>query len=151
MKDALDQLMEVMEAAFEPRWREAWTRRQVEDSLAMPHTYAILVDADCQPPAPDGVAAGFVLARRAPGEEELLLIAVRPGNRRHGIGHQLLKMFFETARAGGASKVFLEMRANNPAGALYLQHGFAPIGRRPGYYRTTDGERIDAITYGKTL
>ncbi|HBC14181.1 MAG TPA: ribosomal-protein-alanine acetyltransferase, partial [Erythrobacter sp.] len=43
--EQLDQLMAVMEAAFDPHWREAWTRQQVANSLAMPHTYAILADA----------------------------------------------------------------------------------------------------------
>ncbi len=153
MKDSLDRLMEVMEAAFEPRWREAWTRRQVEDSLAMPHSYIILVDADgaLLNEVSDGDAAGFVLARRAPGEEELLLIGVRPEHRRNGIGRLLLDAFAERARADGAENVFLEMRAENPAESLYRDCGYVPIGRRPGYYRTTDGERIDAITYGKVL
>lgn len=151
MKDELDKLMEVMEAAFEPRWREAWTRRQVEDSLAMPHTYAIVVDTDGAPVDEGAGAAGFVLARRAPGEEELLLIGVHPACRHRGLGRSLLEAFETRARSGGAERIFLEMRDLNPAESLYRKFGFVPIGRRPGYYRTTDGERIDAITYGKSL
>lgn len=151
MMDDLDRLMEVMEIAFEPRWREAWTRRQVEDSLAMPHTYCILADENGEPPADGAPAAGFVLARRAPGEEELLLIGVRPECRRRGIGRRLLDLFAAQAQANGASEVFLEMRDENPAERLYIAAGFTPIGRRAGYYITTDGVRIDAITYRKHL
>jgi ribosomal-protein-alanine N-acetyltransferase len=43
------------------------------------------------------------------------------------------------------------MRDGNPAESLYRHHGFAPIGRRPKYYRTTDGERIDAITFSRDM
>ncbi|MFA6219253.1 MAG: GNAT family N-acetyltransferase [Erythrobacter sp.] len=147
----LDQLMAVMEAAFDPQWREAWTRSQVASSLALPHTYALLVDQSGEPLEDGGVAAGFVLARRAPGEEELLLIGVRPEARRRGVGRRLLEFFFDTARSNGADSVFLEMRSNNPAASLYRACGFEPIGRRSAYYRTIDGASLDAITFGKKL
>ena len=147
----IDQLMTVMNAAFDPHWREAWTRTQVEGSLAQPHTYAILCNAQGDAVAPDEKAAGFVLARRAPGEEELLLVAVHPHHRGKGLGRHLLEQFFESARNGGAEQVFLEMRANNPAEQLYRAVGFEPIGRRPAYYRTLDGEALDAITFGRKL
>ena len=147
----IDKLMAVMDAAFDPHWREAWTRTQVEGSLALPHTYAILCDADLASPGPGSEAAGFVLARRAPGEEELLLVAVRPELRGRGIGRHLLGAFVEQARVHGAENVFLEMRENNPAEALYRAAGFLPIGRRPAYYRTASGETLDAITFGRKL
>lgn len=147
----IDKLMAVMEAAFDPHWREAWTRTQVEGSLALPHTYALLCNSDCTAVGPAEEAAGFVLARRAPGEEELLLVAVRPEHRGKGIGRYLLEQFFSNARERGAEQVFLEMRANNPAENLYRALGFEPIGRRPAYYRTATGEPLDAITFGRKL
>lgn len=149
--NALDQLMAVMEVAFDPHWREAWTRQQVANSLAMPHTYAILVDAGGRELAGNEDAAGFVLARRAPGEEELLLIGVHPEQRGRGIGRQLIERFAELARDNGAERIFLEMRANNPAEALYRRCGFEPIGRRVNYYRTLDNEHLDAITFAREL
>ena len=147
----LDHLMAVMEAAFDPHWREAWTRGQVENSLAMPHTYALIADPEGNIPSGDNRAAGFILARRAPGEEELLLIAVAPEFRSNGIGRLLIERFAPNARAAGAERVFLEMRANNPAERLYRSCGFEPIGRRPNYYRTADGTPLDAITFAKDL
>ena len=149
--NALDQLMAVMEVAFDPHWREAWTRQQVANSLAMPHTYAILVDATGREWAGGEEAAGFILARRAPGEEELLLIGVRPDRRGRGVGRQLIELFASIAREGGAERIFLEMRANNPAESLYRQCGFEPIGRRVNYYRTLDNEHLDAITFARKL
>ena len=117
----------------------------------MPHTYALLADGKGLPLGDDSEAAGFILARRAPGEEELLLVAVRPEMRGRGIGRALIERFFRNAREGGAERVFLEMRDNNPAANLYLACGFEPIGRRRAYYRTSTGESLDAITFGRKL
>lgn len=147
----LDQLMAVMEASFDPHFREAWTRRQVEDSLALPSTYTILSDENGEPPDPHNHAAGFVLARHAADEIELLLIAVVPLHRGKGLGKSLLEQFFESARQRSATQVFLEMRANNPARSLYESCGFVQIGLRRDYYRTVSGETIDAMTFAKPV
>lgn len=147
----LDQIMAVMEAAFDPHWREAWTRQQVANSLTMPHTYAILVDDLGNRVSGQSKAAGFVLARRAPGEEELLLIGVRPEARGNGLGKILIETFANLAIQAGAERIFLEMRANNPAQRLYRRCGFEPIGRRNAYYRTLDGSSLDAITFARKL
>lgn len=151
MNDDLDKLMRVMGCAFDPAWGEAWTRRQVADSLALPHTHYDLVGAAGAQPGEEGDAAGFTLVRAAPGEEELLLIGVDPAYRRRGLGSILLERLFAAAKDRGAERVFLEMRSNNPAISLYQAHGFTPIGRRRDYYRLLDGSRIDAITFGKHL
>jgi ribosomal-protein-alanine N-acetyltransferase len=147
----LDQLMAVMEASFDPHFREAWTRRQVEDSLALPSTYTILTDRNGEPPDPLHPAAGFVLARHAADEVELLLIAVMPCHRGKGLGKLLLEQFFESARQRYATQVFLEMRANNPARSLYESSGFEQIGQRKDYYRTVTGDTIDAMTFAKPV
>lgn len=144
-------LMAVMEVGFDPHFREAWTRRQVEDSLALPTGYALLVDADGNFPAPAAQAAGFVLARMVADEVELLLIAVRPEMRRQGVGRRLLELFIADAAAKGAARVFLEMRSDNDAESLYRAMGFEPIGRRKGYYRTLSGTYIDAVTFARSV
>ena len=91
---------------------------------------------------------GFALVRAAPGEEELLLIAVQPEFRGAGLAKRLLEQFTAAARERGAERIFLEMRENNPAEKLYRTFGFETIGRRPKYYSKSDGSRIDAITFG---
>ncbi len=151
MTDDLDRIMALMDVAFEPGWGEAWTRRQVADSLGFPHTHYRLV-SDCGGDCAEGeAAAGFTLVRAAPGEEELLLIAVRPELRGRGLGRRLLERVLADARERRAEQVFLEMRSNNPAQALYRVAGFSPIGRRKDYYRLPDGSRIDAITFACKL
>ena len=149
----IDQIMAVMEAAFDPAWGEAWNRRQLSDALALPHTHAILIDAsgsivDNQDTR---VAAGFVLSRHAADEEELLLIAVRPEHRNLGLGEKLIRQLVLNARKRNVAKIFLEMRQNNPAAHLYRKIGFEPIGRRQNYYLLADGSRMDAITFGFSI
>lgn len=144
--ERLDQIMAVMEAAFDPAFGEAWNRSQVRDALATPSTHALLARG---PSADD--AAGFLLSRAAPGEEEILLLAVRPEYRRTGIASGLVGDFKKDARRRGAERLFLEVRVNNPAIAFYQLHGFEPIGRRKNYYRQTDGALLDAITFGCDL
>ena len=147
----LDQLMAVMEAAFDPHWREAWTRQQVEDSLRLPSTYYLLIDKGGDEPAAGRPAMGFVLARRVLDEEELLLLAVKPEARGRGFGRKLLRRFLDNAREKGVARVFLEMRCDNPAETLYRQCGFTQIGQRRNYYRTLTGTYVDALTFAKTL
>lgn len=150
----LDRIMAVMEAAFDPAYGEAWNRRQVADALTMPSTHALVVDAQGAV-IPDGPAnaapAGFVLTRHVLDEEELLLIAVTPGARLRGVGTALIVRLFAAARTRGVARIFLEMRRGNPAIELYRKFGFEPIGERRNYYRMANGERIDAITFARTI
>ena len=151
MIDDIDRIMAVMGTAFDPAFGEAWTRRQVEDSLLLGSAHYLLAGPDGAPPAAGEAAVGFALSRRGFDEEELLLFAVDPGYRRCGIGRILLARFEEAARQRGAQRLLLEMRKGNPAEYLYRQWGFTPVGLRPDYYRTPDGLRIDAVTFSKNV
>lgn len=151
----LDRIMSVMEAAFDPAYGEAWNRRQVADALTLPSTHALVVDTTGAP-IPEGAgsapsAAGFVLTRHVLDEEELLLIAVVPAARQRGIGTALIEHLFAAARERGTERVFLEMRRGNPAIHLYRKFGFEPIGERRNYYRMANGDRIDAITFARSI
>lgn len=147
--DSLDGIMAVMEAAFDPVYGEAWNRRQVGDALIMPHTDFVLLDGDGRLPESAEDAAGFTLSRQVMDEEELLLIAVAPWARGRGLGHALMRQFLAMSAAKGVARQFLEMRAGNPAEALYLAHGFSQVGRRPNYYRSGSLGPFDALTYSR--
>ena len=151
MIDDLDRIMAVMETAFDPAYREAWTRRQVDDALAFGNCHYRLIGADGLPPESGQPAAGFALSRLTLDEEELLLFAIAPPFRRQGLGQRLLSLFAQDALARGARRLVLEMRRGNPAGKLYGAFGFAPVGERPNYYRAADGSRIDAITFARDI
>ena len=116
----------------------------------MPSTFLLLVDTSGNAISA-GEAAGFVLSRQALDEEELLLIAIRPEERGRGLGRALMDRYLAAASRRGARRIFLEMRANNPAHSLYRRSGFIPIGTRPRYYRTIEGQMIDAITFARHL
>lgn len=149
--DEVDRIMQVMERAFDPRYGEAWNRRQVSDALVLGQCHCALIAADGRADRGGASgAAGFYLSRTAADEEELLLFAVDPAHRRHGLGTRLLRSFMAAARRRGARRLFLEMRRDNPAGSLYLANGFVPVGVRPGYYRSAAG-LIDAISFERIV
>lgn len=82
---------------------------------------------------------GFVLARVAAGEAEILTLAVAPPARGQGLGRRLLLAAIAHARTLGADAMFLEVGADNPAAlALYARLGFAKVGDRKGYYQGRD-------------
>ena len=79
-----------------------------------------------------GQLAGFLVARQvAPGECEILNLAVEPGARRAGVARALLQNALQ--QAPGAW--FLEVRASNAAAIqLYESAGFRRVGGRANYY-----------------
>jgi len=82
---------------------------------------------------------GFVLARAAAGEAEILTLAVTPLARGRGLGRALLQAAITRAQELGAETMFLEVGADNPhALALYAGLGFAKAGTRKGYYSGKD-------------
>jgi [ribosomal protein S18]-alanine N-acetyltransferase len=145
--DDIDRIMTVMDAAFDPQFGEAWSRRQVEDSLVMGTCHYLLIDSNGEEAASGLPAAGFCLSRIGFAEEELLLFAVDPLHRGQGLGTAMLARFAEAARSRGAGRLLLEMRKGNSAESLYRRLGFVRIGERRAYYRQPDGSRIDAITF----
>lgn len=91
---------------------------------------------------------GFVLARAAGGEAEIVTLAVVPAARRRGLGAALMTGAMAVAVARGASALFLEVaEANAAALALYRSLGFVEVGRRPRYY--ADG--ADALVLRRDL
>ncbi|MEZ5401435.1 MAG: GNAT family N-acetyltransferase [Bryobacteraceae bacterium] len=80
----------------------------------------------------EGEARGFAVRREtAPGEHELLNLAVAPEWRGRGVGRRLL----EECVSRSAGEMFLEVReSNSRAIALYESYGFRRTGVRPAYY-----------------
>ncbi|HEU4549311.1 MAG TPA: GNAT family N-acetyltransferase [Rhizomicrobium sp.] len=78
---------------------------------------------------------GFVLARAAAGEAEILTLAVSPAGRGKGLGRALVIAAANRSQELGAGELFLEVGTANPAAlALYAGLGFAQVGTRKGYY-----------------
>lgn len=116
-----------------------WSQAELEATLASPFTFALT-----KPQA-------FLLAQVVAGEATLLTIAVAPIARRLGLGRALVSDFLTQSRQRQATSAFLEVaETNHAACALYTAAGFAPTGRRKGYYRAA-GQRVDAILMGRAL
>ncbi len=110
-----------MPPAFPP---PAWDEPALAAVLRQPGAFA-LID-------PDG---GFVLARVAADEAEVLTLGVAPKLRRQGERGRCCATPCATRRRLGRAAMFLEVAADNPAAlALYAAEGFRVVGRRPGYY-----------------
>lgn len=124
-------------ASFEvPR---PWTAREVQEMLEKPATCLFTA------------RSGFLIGRAASQEAELLTLAVDPRARRNGTGMHLVETFLDWAH-GRAETAFLEVREDNlPAIALYQKMGFEGVGSRRGYYRLTDGSRVDALVMTRGL
>lgn len=138
--DDLDAVMEIMTAAFEPTFGEAWTRSQCAGILPMAGVALRLATGS------DGRPAGFALLRVIADEAELLLIAVDPAAQHRGVGTALVDDFILLASVGGARRLHLEVRDGNSAMILYERAGFNLVGRRRDYYRGSDGHKRDALT-----
>lgn len=123
---------------------DAWSVADIAAVLASPGSFGIL--SICA-----GAPAGLALARVAADEAEILSIGVLPDRRRRGTARALLAGVAARAAEAGATRLFLEVAADNRAArALYLREGFAQVGRRPGYYRR-GGQAVDALILARAL
>lgn len=117
-----------------------WSEGEIADLLTSPLVFTLTRPA------------GFLIGRAVAGEAELLTVAVDPTARRQGIGAGLMAGFLSEARARNAESVFLEVAADNVAAqALYAAAGFQPAGIRRGYYRTPEGQPVDALVLRRGL
>jgi ribosomal-protein-alanine N-acetyltransferase len=137
--------MEIMAAAFDPRFGEGWTRSQCAGILPLSGVVLMLAHDE------HGAVHGFSLLRTVADEAELLLLAVAPEAQRRGVGTSLLHHFIDHARRAGARRVHLEVRDGNPAVAMYQALGFKAEGRRSKYYSGEDGSQHDALTMAREL
>jgi len=91
------------------------------------------LDYDCLVAIKDDRVAGFLVSRQtAPGEREILDLAVAPSERRRGVARRLIAAELERSRG----QWFLEVRESNIAALnLYKACGFQEAGSRNSYYR----------------
>lgn len=91
----------------------------------------------------DARPIGYVVARAAADEGELLNVAVQSEHRGRGIARALVGAALDRLAAAGVGSVYLEVReSNRTARLLYEGLGFREVGRRRGYYRKP---REDAV------
>ncbi|MFP5511501.1 MAG: GNAT family N-acetyltransferase [Alphaproteobacteria bacterium] len=124
---------------------DPWDEASVATLTAPPAGFAVIaLDVQDQP-------VGFVMARVAAEDAEILAIGVLPQARRGGVGRLLVEAAVAGSRDLGATALFLEVAEDNQAAwTLYKACGFFSVGRRPGYYKRPDG-RVAALVLRRNL
>ncbi|MCV0395811.1 MAG: ribosomal protein S18-alanine N-acetyltransferase [Rhizobiaceae bacterium] len=120
-----------------------WTTTEFDELLRQNTVFGFAARVIGQPKAP---LAGFVLARLAADEAEVLTIAVARAARRLGLGRALMEALLRRLHALRAETLFLEVdETNDPAVHLYRRLGFVEVARRPGYYGGGSEGKSDAL------
>ena len=116
-------------ALHQSSFPDPWSQAAICELLAGPGVFAWFTKE------------GFVLARAAGGEAEILTLAVAPAARGQGLGRALLLSAAAHAVSLRATTIFLEVGADNPAAlALYASLGFDRVGQRKAYYAHGKGD-----------
>ncbi|WP_432521182.1 ribosomal protein S18-alanine N-acetyltransferase [Kineococcus sp. SYSU DK006] len=117
--------------------RGAWSVESFWGELARPdRTFLVAVQ-----PGGDLVGYGGVVVAGADADVQTIGVARTAQGR--GLGRRLLRALRGAARDAGATRLLLEVRADNaPAQALYRSEGFEQIARRARYYQPDD---VDAL------
>jgi ribosomal-protein-alanine N-acetyltransferase len=111
---------------------QPWSARIFFDELAQSNrTYIVVTD--------DGEIVGYGGLMVIEDDAHITTLAVVPGFRRMRLGTRILLTLVERGLAAGARHLTLEVRATNTdAQRLYERFGFAPVGKRKGYYAGED-------------
>jgi ribosomal-protein-alanine N-acetyltransferase len=122
-----------------------WDERAVTEILALPGAYGFIA---LEHEAP----GGFVLARVAADECQILSLGVRRASQKNGLGRELLKAALSFANASKARVVHLEVAEDNTAARhLYEIEGFSVTGRQRGYYCRAGSPKIAALVLSRDL
>jgi ribosomal-protein-alanine N-acetyltransferase len=129
---------------------EPWSARVFFDELAQgSRVYLLAVEHD--------QILGYGGVMLIEEDAHITTLAVIPGMRRQRLGTRILLALVEQAVERGARHLTLEVRSTNTdAQRLYERFGFAPVGKRKGYYAGEDAIvmwalDIDADEYGVRL
>lgn len=119
--------------------RRAWSADQIAQESAAGRIVEVATEGD--------EIIGYYSVSIVPPDSELMRLAVATRLRRAGWGARLLAEAIDTAVSLGATRMLLEVAADNlPALALYERFGFVEIANRRGYY-----SGIDAVVMERQL
>lgn len=131
--ELIPQIAEIEKEIFSDPWSEYSLSTCLPDDM---HDFYVALDEEEH-------VLGYISFMNVMDEGYINNVAVREDARHAGIGSALVLESIRRGRERELSFLTLEVRASNdPAIALYEKHGFAEVGRRPGYY---EKPREDAI------
>jgi ribosomal-protein-alanine N-acetyltransferase len=129
----LDEVLGIEEASFSVPWSRESFLFEIE---ANPYARNFVLRHG-------GRVVAFACIWIVDDELKINNIAVLPAERRKGFGEAMLRHVLAHGRSSMCAEATLEVRPSNLAAlALYESHGFAPVGRRKGYYRDTHEDAI---------
>lgn len=131
--DRIDEVLEIERLSFSDPWSREMFRSELEVGGG---TYARMA-------VRAGKLVGYLLAVLIEGEAHLGNLAVHPSERRTGVGQRLLDDLLDTARAGGVTRITLEVRRSNEnARKFYFRNDFIDVAMRKNYYRNPHEDAI---------
>lgn len=126
-------------------FERSWSQRDISAMMDAATTVMLVACCDLQ-------FAGFVIARVAANEAEILSIAVYPAWRRRALASELLASLEQRLVRRGVQNLFLEVDGANAAAiALYRGYGFGNVGVRRNYYRLSNGALRDALVLQRSI
>lgn len=132
----------VIAAMHEACFEDAWSAPEIARLMAMPGAIALIALAGSH----DAELRGFLIARHAAGEAEILTIATLPDMRRRGVARGMISDLTARLAGLGIADLHIEVAAGNTAAlAFYGTLAFEAVGRRKGYYAHAGGTREDAV------
>jgi [ribosomal protein S18]-alanine N-acetyltransferase len=115
---------------------EPWTRGMFRDEIRNTRSYFFLARRD-------GQIIGYSGFWLILDEAHITSVTVAKSHRGLGYGREQMHQLNKLARDAGARTMTLEVRESNlPARRLYESLGFAPVGRRKGYYSRSGEDAI---------
>ena len=128
-------LAKVHRQCFPPS--DAWSTEVFATQISFPGVFGLIAEKQ-----------GFILARVAADEAEILTVCVAPKQRRLGVARKLLEGAEHLASDWGAVSLFLEVSNHNHAAFdLYRSGGYERVGVRKRYY--ADGS--DGVILRKSI
>jgi [ribosomal protein S18]-alanine N-acetyltransferase len=92
----------------------------------------------------DNHVLGFITWIQSDDEVELLNLGVNPHQQGHGIGSQLLKVWFDILAASQVKHIFVEVRESNVIAIhLYDKYGFKLNRTRINYYQNPSENALE--------
>lgn len=120
----LDRIMTIEAEAYPEPWTIGMFRQELQSNQS--YFYVMLLQDELVG------YGGFWLIL---DEAHITSVTVAAGQRRRGLGRDLLHYLLGQARDHQATMATLEVRERNePARQLYVQEGFREVGLRKGYY-----------------
>jgi len=130
----IDALLAIEQQSF----RSPWSRKLFEKELTLAFCYNRVAELKAE-----RQLAGYIFCWLAPPEASIMSIAVKPEQRRRGLGSYILGKALEDLKKQGFREAFLEVRpSNHSARSLYQRFGFREVGVRPRYYQDSGEDAI---------